>query len=225
VKVLFVGEGQHDIGKATFSPNQPRPAGGVMPVLAGKLAQISENSLAISFREIPLFDRERRGSGLAKKVEAAILLSQRFECAGTICVSDRDGKEGRLEQLAQGKVAGQSLLNQPHPVACGLAVESIEAWTLGDPRAIADVLGLEPAEVEAKCRTGKHLEELKETSGKPDHRPKSLLQTLAQLKHRDDGEEFRREVAQRADIGRLESACPKGFAPFAAEIRREFGPA
>jgi hypothetical protein len=100
MRVLFVGEGAQDIGTPQFNP-QPRPARGTVPTLARKVCPvIAEDSVALAWTEIPLFDRKARKRGLEVKVERAILLSVlKFHCAGTVCVADQDRDAGRLAAL------------------------------------------------------------------------------------------------------------------------------
>jgi hypothetical protein len=141
---------------------------------------------------------------------------------GTVVVTDRDADPDRRAALEAG-VARARQLFPGHPIAWGLAVESVEAWTLGSPDAIADELDVEIARVHGEYPRGVPVEALSERSGKEAHRPKRLLERIAQLASRDDSAEFREAVAERTDVAALESACPEGFAPFAGELRVAFG--
>jgi hypothetical protein len=148
-----------------------------------------------------------------------------YECCGTICVVDCDGNPDRLDELHEGRDRGIVALSATHKVACGVAIESIEAWTLGDSQAIAEELRVPETKVLDQLPKGKSIEELKESSGREDYRPKCLLKRITDLDHCEDSTEFREAVAGRTDVVRLEQACPRGFKPFADEIRREFGAA
>jgi hypothetical protein len=106
---------------------------------------------------------------------------------------------------------------------CGLAVESIEAWTLGAPEALAEELAVDVEQVRALYPAGVGVEELYENSGKEQHRPKRLLQRIAQLKHRNDTTAFRQAVAERTAVVALENVCERGFAPFAKKLRGTLG--
>jgi hypothetical protein len=225
VNVLFVGEGSNDIGCADYSPNQPRSAGGVVPTLARKLCPLIGDSLAIRWTEITRFSKGKVRRGFAAKVAAAMLLSQAHGCSGTICVLDCDGCPERLDELQEGKERGAAALGGTHPTACGIAVESIEAWTLGDRQAIAQELAVSEPDVSGLYPRGKKVEELRESSKQENYRPKALLKRIAQLGHREDSTAFRQAIAERTDIARLEHFCPRGFEPFAEEVRREFGSA
>jgi hypothetical protein len=110
-----------------------------------------------------------------------------------------------------------------HPIIWGLAIESVEAWTLGAPEKIAEELGVDIKLVQQYYPPGVHVESLFERSGKPEHRPKQLLERIVQLKNRQDTTEFRQAVAERTEISALERACPQGFAPFAEQLRKAFG--
>lgn len=224
MKILFVGEGRHDIGDPDPSPNHLRTAHGTVPALACRVStSISADSVALAWAEIRRFNPDARKSGYRHKVPAAVLVAtRRLGCSGSVFVADRDTDRSRYEELEFGVDRAGELFTQ-HPIAFGLAVESVEAWTLGVPEAIADVLQLDVSSVRAEYAPGVDVEAMSERSGKEDHRPKKLLERIAQLKHRSDSVEFRQAVADRTDIAVLEKACPQGFAPFAGSLRAAFG--
>jgi hypothetical protein len=224
MKVLFVGEGKHDIGPPA-SGFGPRPAGGVVPVLARKVCPgvIDEACQALAWAELQRFGPTRKRMDFAAKVAAAILVSaRRFGCAGLVCVRDQDRQEDRLAELRKASEEGLRKLGSAHPVVCGVAVESVEAWTLGAAQALAAELELD-LDVVRKQYPKADVESLHENSGKAEHRPKALLERLAQLKHRADTTAFREAVAERTDVAILMNACPKGFKPFAEELLAVFG--
>jgi hypothetical protein len=155
----------------------------------------------------------------AKIVAAALLAVRKFGCAATVVVADRDGETRRLSELEIGADRARQLFSL-HPIAWGLAVESVEAWTLGVPDIIAEELGVDVKQVQQQYPQGVPVESLSERSGKPDHRPKKLLERIAQLKHRQDCSEFRQAVAEKTDVAALMRECPQGFAPFAEQLRK-----
>ncbi len=223
MKVLFVGEGKTDIGPAEFGMS-PQPARGPVFHLARKIVpHIDEEGCpAVRWSELTRFPPPDKKKGFEAKVAKAILVSARLHnCQGTICVADCDGDPTRLEDMIRGRDRGIEAVGGDHACACGLAVESIEAWTLGAPEAIAEVLEIDITEVR-KCYPGKNVEELSEQSGKPEFHPKSLLDRIAQLKHRVGDVEFREEVAVRTQVDRLEVVCTRGFKPFAKALREAF---
>jgi hypothetical protein len=224
VKVLFVGEGRHDIGDTSSNPLLPRLARGTIPTLVRYVCRcISSDSLALAWRDIPRFNPAAKKRGLAPKVVAAVFIAQRdFGCTGTVLVVDRDGVADRAHQLQSGTERALELFPN-HAVTWGLAVESVEAWTLAVPESIAAELGVEEEAVREFYPRGVDVEALSERSGKEEHRPKALLERIAKLKHRSDSTQFRQAIAERTDIAALEKACPRGLAPFAAQLRLRFG--
>jgi hypothetical protein len=231
VKVLFVGEGVHDLG--TRGPGfPPHPASGIVFTLARKVCPAIKEGLAIRWPEVislapsarKSFDRNSLTKGYAAKVRRAILLSHRWGCEGTVCVADGDtAAADTLEIMMQAAVEGVQSLGVLHHAAVGVAVLSVEAWTLGADEALAQVLELEVDAVRKVYPKGHHVEELFGTSGNLGCQPKRVLQTVAELAHCNDCSELRADVAEVTDIEALESACPKGFAPFAANLRAAFG--
>lgn len=221
MKVLFVGEGPHDIGRDENAAFPPSAANGVVPILARKVVPaIAQDSLAIKWREITLLDPHKKG--LDNKVAAAILISaRRFGCAGTICVRDQDRAGDLAESLAAGIQKGLRQAGGGHKATFGLAVESVEAWSLGAPSALAAVLGIPNAQMETLYRV-RDVEKYHEKSGKEEHKPKKILEQIAAIQNRHSGTEFRQEVANATDIAELEKNCPAGFLPFAARLRETF---
>ena len=208
MKVLVVGEGPHDQA--------------VLPALVRKLCPQVEPAEFCRWTDVSRFGHGAR-KGLAGKVLAAILIShQRRGYEGTVCVVDRDGDDTRAAALEQGRLAGLALVDSAHRAACGVAVESIEAWTLGAREALAEELSLPVERLHRSYPAGVHVEQLKESSGKPEHRPKTLLGQLCQLANQTDCGDLRRSVAERVDPETLRTACPKGFAPFAESLRSAF---
>lgn len=225
MKVLFVGEGSHDIGPPNPIPDHPRMAAGTIPTLTRRICdQVDADSVAVTWSEISRFHVPGKKRGYPAKIAAAALLStRRFGCATTIAIADRDGKAERSAEFQSGVEQAQQLF-PGHPAVWGLAVESVEAWTLGAPQAMAEVLEVELSSINQQLPRGVHVESLLETSGKADHRPKAILERIAQLKHRHDSAEFRASVAEYTDVDALAQACPLGFAPFAERVRLAFGP-
>ena len=130
MKLLFVGEGPHDIGHPDFNM-QPRPAGGVVFALCQKVCpEIGKDSVALAWKEIPRLIPAKKG--LEGKVAAALMLAKRkFQCDGAVFVHDRDGDKTRLNQLESGIQRGREVTSHDFKAICGTAVETIEAWTLG----------------------------------------------------------------------------------------------
>jgi hypothetical protein len=224
VKVLFVGEGPHEIGHSDTHPDLPRRAGGVLFALARRVSGgISEGSIALQWRDIVRFNPDARQRGLDRKVAAAVVLgSRRFDCDGTICVHDRDGDTDRLPQMQAGRERGLSLISESHRVVCAVAVESIEAWTLGAPTALAAHLQVDGSTIREACHAN-HVETFKETSEKIEKQPKRIVRKVAELGDQNDSTDFRILVAERTEVEELKRHCAIGFKPFAEELKAVFG--
>jgi hypothetical protein len=218
MKVLFVGEGPHDVGPPDFAPGV-RAATGVMPTLAQRVCPaIGGDSVSIFWREIPVLPAKPKLKGWAAKVRSSIVLAVKNQCDGIVCVADQDRDADRLTSMNNGASAAGS----DQKIVCGVAIESVEAWVLGAPTAIASVLDVAIGDVQKHYRL-KDVEDFYQNSDKPEKRPKDLLDRIAGVKNRTAGTSFREEVAQRADVSELERNCPQGFKPFAGKLRAAFG--
>ena len=89
MKVLFIGEGPHDIGHSSLNPREPRPARGVVPTLARRIcAEIGAESIAFAWREIGRYHPSGQRRGYSAKVAAAALLAVKsFDCGATVIVA------------------------------------------------------------------------------------------------------------------------------------------
>lgn len=220
MKLLFVGEGPHDIGSPDF-PQPPRKATGVLFILARKICPaIDTGSLAYFWQELEILNREKKGSIDAARVAKAIVLAAHHGCAGTVFVLDED--KHPLKELEKGVERGLAVVGL-HPTAVGVAVKTIEAWMLGTPSALAAVLRKTVAEVTQEYKPHA-VEEMHPNSGKPEKRSKDLLAKIAKSGHRNDDTPFREEIAENADIDELKRHCKEGFKPFAERLLDEFGP-
>lgn len=228
-RVLFIGDGEHDIGKPEWPTDAAFPARGVVPALARRVAAIDcPASLALHWAHprlarFPVDRHATKTRGYAAKLRAARLHVEHGTLAveGIVCAVDEDRKPERRELPGQA----QALATERCAIVGGVAICSIEAWTLGAATALANVLGTTAQEVRRACPSGQ-VETLYEGSGKQDRQPKGLLDDLARrFGRRPDSLELREEVAECTDIGELTTSCPEGFAPFAAALRAVFGPA
>jgi hypothetical protein len=157
VKVLFIGEGRHDIGEPNPNAYQPRPARGVVPALTRRICPgIAGESIALAWPEIRRFNPSAQKSGYPAKASAAVLLAARkFDCGGTVLVADRDTQASRESELEAGVIRARQLFPK-HPIVWGSAVESVEAWTLGAPETIAEELGVDVELVKERYPPGIH---------------------------------------------------------------------
>lgn len=235
MKVLFIGEGTHDIGPASdegaarrgVHAEGGRPARGVVTALACRAVPGIEraSSRALDWREVALYSADRkpklgRTSGLDRKVKAAALVAKRlFKADALVCVHDRDGERHayRFEDMQRGADEVTAL-----PVACGLAIESIEAWTLGACEALAEELGLGLAELR-KHYDPARAEAFLPNSEKAEKRSKALLERVTSAAKQEPHLALREAVAERTDVDALAKRCPEGFGKFLEQLRAKLG--
>lgn len=216
-RVLFVGDGKHDIGAPEWPTDDPYPARGVVPHLVERTAEIDRtNSRALRWSEVTRLSPTKKG--YEHKLRAAQLLAVRHGLDAVVAVVDEDNDPTRHELIDTARTHAIGA-----PAIMGVAVRSIEAWTLGAPTALASALGTTPAQLKSAGPTCP-IEQLYDGSGKPELRSKPLLDRLAKtFAHRSDSLELREDVAASTDIAELCKHCPTGFAPFADALRAHFG--
>jgi hypothetical protein len=152
------------------------------------------------------------GSDWGKKVYSAIWHAangsdgQAFDAV--VMLVDRDGPKNdrRLSDMQQGRREyGESRF----PCALGVAVEAFDAWMIADSKGIAAAGG---------DGTKSH------TKPEDPRLPKDAADAIFGT-HGGTGLGPKYAiVAEKADLARLEKACPKGFAPFADEVRERIAP-
>jgi len=217
MKVLFVGEGNNDIGKRSWPIGFAR-AQGVVSILARKIVpEIHHDSISVSRGQLDRLDR-RKPAGLQHKVTAAVQLARREGCAATVFTHDQDRNDAVRSSLAAGRDEIQQELPD-HKVVIGVAVESIEAWTLGARSGLKAVLQVSDADLDAIYRPSR-VETYFNSSDKPEHQAHKLLEQVAQLGHSSAGTEFRERVAAETDIDELKRNCPQGFKAFAEKLEQ-----
>jgi hypothetical protein len=101
-------------------------------------------------------------------------------------------------------------------------VKSIEAWTLADHVARAKVLSLDANKIAAEYKPSQ-VEDLYQSSDKPEKRSWDILKRITESAQRSDCMDLRVSVAEIASIDTLKRHCPNGFAPFAADVVVRFG--
>ena len=144
----------------------------------------------------------------------ALLTFQEVDTVVAVVDEDNDPSRRDLIDAARAEASGV-------PAVMGVAVRSIEAWTLGAVTALAAELRTTATRLRSKYAAP--VEQLYEGSQKPELRSKQLLKALAdELAHRPDCLELREAVAAATDIDELCHHCPAGFARFVADLRAHF---
>lgn len=221
-KTLFLaGEGKTDIGTAGPSVLPHEASEGVVQIVVRSVLG-APASLEFKARAIKNFPKERgkfkgpKLEGDARNAYRAYQLA-RHDADGFVMVRDSDGTgTERLEQIKAGIAAAQARPGPNIPVACGLAIETIEAWVIAAAASHDVPAGIVPR--------GKKPEELWGKADDPSsHHPKSVCTRL--LKELDGSHGLAAKVARVAACAAsdLEERCPDGFAPFARALRSAFG--
>jgi len=156
--------------------------------------------------------------GYAMRVRLAMINAKAFSYDGVIAVVDRDGKcnKDRIKELREGRDRAHeygSLI----PCALGVAIETIEAWILGDREALKQGLGFSPA------RPVAHPEKIWGNEGSGNHPKDRIRDLFAQDDSERSDPEMVRDVVSLADPATLKRTCPAGFAPFAEEVETNIG--
>lgn len=186
---------------------------------------ISDESASYRWKDIPVLDKRDKRRGWAAKVKRAIALASRKGFDATICVVDEGQREsGRLAEMREGVELGLTLADTSHKVALGVAVRTIEAWTLGAPTALCSVLHIDQERLR-EVYDERHVEDFHPDSGRPEYRSKEHIDRLAELCGEQDSTAFRVRIAEATSVKELEHRCPKGFKPFADQLRATFSSA
>jgi hypothetical protein len=220
--IFLVGEGKTDIGTAgqpSVLPHEARE--GVVQVLVRRVLDAPASELEFKPRAVRDFPKEPgkfkgpRLEGDARKAYRAYQLA-RFDHDGMIMVRDSDNTgDERLAQMEAGIAAARQRSGPRIPHACGLAIQTIEAWVLG-------ALACRDQPVPALPR-GKAIEELWGSANDPgSNHPRPLCRRALRDIHMSDDLSGKVAVVEDCDLAGLERACPGGFARFARDVRRAF---
>lgn len=214
LRVLVLGDGRHelgtDLGRSLDSDNLP-----ALPRLVHRLMGCPAH---VSYTCEPFHAVKpvhTRGHKYAKKVRRAIQLARQDGYQALAVVIDRDRKKDadRIVPLRDGRDA---MASGSFPAcAVGMAVEAFDAWMIADGKAVRTAEG-DPAKTHPKP------ESLAGKEGTGDH-PKDMAAVIFGSKA-GLGDKYA-VVAQHVDLDQLAKTCPKGFAPFAEDVRRHILPA
>ncbi|MEW6250280.1 MAG: DUF4276 family protein [Planctomycetota bacterium] len=187
---MIVSEGRHE-------------AGGALETLVRRLA---------SHRSLGTCDHDRvanprihthrgRGQGFFKRAVRWLLTAQERGYEALVLVVDEDGRRERRQEISDAQDSTTDAIRR----ALGVAIRTFDAWMLADEqalsRALDRVVDTQPAP---------------EAIGDPKQVCANLLSsstvecTLT---------EMYAAIASHADLGRIATRCPDGFAPFAARVR------
>ena len=212
-RIAIYGDGRHELGRnlgRELSPDS-LPA---LPELVHRLLR-SPSHLTYTPKSFPAVPPVHgRGRKYARKAQRAIREAGRLQFAAAAILIDRDRQPDakRIVPLREGRDA---LMYGGFPAcAVGMAVEAFDAWMIADAKA-AEAAGGDPA----KSHPSPESLDGREGSGK---HPKDVAAEVFGSAKGLGGKYA--VVAANVDLSRLEEACPKGFKPFADEVRGRIGP-
>jgi len=214
--VAVFGEGPGELGHVRDRPLRPDE----LPALPQLIHRLLETNTAVTYTCSLFKDVKHvhgRGKKFAKKVVAVIRQAARMGHAAAVIVIDRDREadKERIEALREGRDS----LNGPGHRACavGVAVETFDAWMIADPAAIQQAGG----------DSGKSVAQPESLAGKPGSKddPKMVAAEAFGLSKGVGLADKYAKAAAVADLETLAKKCPKGFRPFAEEVRERIRPA
>ena len=211
VVIEVLGEGKTDVGELDRAKRtQPEPPSvGVVPVLLSKLCG-SPASLHVIRRRVAFLQQ----GTLTRKVAFAKTQAFYNRSAGVVFVVDTEGDSPDKKRAELS--AGRDFKLPDYPTAIGVAHTCIEVWLLADAGAIARGLKLAslpevPPDPEALPAPRKDR----------DHNPKTVLAQCAGTSGTLSSGEATRIAREMNDLRLAETRCPRGFAPFAADVREQ----
>jgi len=214
VKVVIICEGPTE----GVSPhNRVRPA----PERLASLAELV--SKALRGEDVELLPsptlRVTGGSGPILKNGCELIkrshVNQQPDVVVMVVDNDRTPGHERLKILRQHRDTFWEERKIPTRIAVGVAIEAFEAWLLADRKALKEALGLSqqpPDEGSPEGLTGR--------PGSGSHPNEKLNQLIARDSRERGYVECVADIASRTRIDELTRRCPKGFEPFARELRR-----
>jgi len=228
-RVLVMCEGEHELGAVHANVgNEFWPlASERLPALPKLVHRLLDQPSGVHYfarsngfprRHIQRNLRSRTPVGLSghgKRVIWAMRWAARERFDALVYVIDRDHKRSAetIHAMQEGRDAAEK--NTPLPCAVGTPVEAFDAWFIADGKAVKEAAG-DPGKTHPKP------ESLAGKEGTGDH-PKDVAAVIFGSKA-GLGDKYA-VVAQHVDFKQLARACPKGFAPFAEDVRRHILPA
>jgi len=207
-RFLIVGEGPQDIGR------KAHPAANDAVDYQGAVAELTLSCLheaggipreAIQLDTSTIRNLRLHAGGWTRKVSAWMTQAQQDSYDALFIVIDRDGDKTRIQEMRLGRERSEETI----PTALGCAVETLEAWLLGDGEQLCECLGIRRDDIPSRP------ESLDGPPGSKSH-PKTFLHSL--LAHIEAKGIIYQEIAKRTRIGILCRTCPEGFGMYKKEI-------
>lgn len=219
MRVLIVGEGKNDLGYESKGKWHDGP----VPIFVKQLLAAVPNLTCEckAWKDLPHHPttkaRQVRGyGGFDGKMRGWMQFAHSGGFNAVVAVADRDGyvQQRRLEKMIDGRDEASRELGIDGAV--GLAIEKIEAWLLADEEALRKATG------DKSIQRQRAPESLASPDKRCENNAKYRLQQLISNAHPADPtfSKVYADIASAADLVTLAERCPKGFAPFADDVRR-----
>lgn len=223
LKIFLVGEGPNDIG-GLFSP--PPYATDEPGFLQPLLLRLAGRGLRFSGQRVAALPKKpigRAGDAFARKGLIAASIAADDAADALVIVHDvdrgpgRSGQRAALERMRRMQSAfwqGVEEANTTLRAIVGTPLHTIEAWALGDLKAVQAV-----ARTQTAIALPKPPEMLWGDPHAPDsNHPKRVLHR--QFRNAPGTAEYA-GIAKRADLDVMADNCPESFGPFADSVRTE----
>ncbi|MDY7010775.1 MAG: DUF4276 family protein [Planctomycetota bacterium] len=207
-QVLVFGDGRHELGDRldqSLTPDQ-------LPALPRLVHRLLKEPTGTTYtcrysKDVPRIHGRRHR--YAKKAIWAIVEASRNDFDAVVIVIDRDRRVEKetIQPLREGR--DSCSISGKIPCAVGCAVETFDAWMIADGNAIKHAGGV---------GNHKNPESLYGKEGKGKH-PKDIAANIFDGK-RGLSKKYA-IVAENVDLLSLEKTCPKGFKPFANDVREK----
>ncbi|MCY2927627.1 MAG: hypothetical protein NT031_19740, partial [Planctomycetota bacterium] len=148
-----------------------------------------------------------------KKAKKAIFDASESGYAAIVILIDRDG-DSDAERIVPIREARDATWGTGVPCAVGQAVEAFDAWMIADGKAIKEAGG-------DAARQHPMPENLAGKDGSKHH-PKAWAMDI--LGGKESLADKYAVIAAKARLDILAACCPKGFAPFAEDVKERIRP-
>ncbi len=205
--ILVCGEGPNDIGR----PDRLAETGAVLTLVRRILGDQDWLTFR-TVRPVRVHGSRRRTDPPGLKALSLRVVRLAGEAArdgldGLIVVVDRDGDARKQGWLDQGREAATDGLR----IVARVAIETLEAWLMGDPSAFVR-LGLREPPGRPEDLPG---------GGSSARHPKRVLRELLVGLPGSNTERYE-QLAGELDLSTVAATCPASFAPFHQPLRTAF---
>ena len=193
MKVLLVAEGKNERGKEDQD--------GALEILVRRLQPSIRHCDLDRVSRKDIHTHRGKGQGFFKRALRWIQQAEKQGYDALILVVDQDKRPASAQELADAQ--HNNLF--PLPRALGVAIRTFDAWILADEQALTKALGY-------AVQRGPNPEAIRDAKSVCDGLLEQSKMAMSRTKLYAD-------VAREADIGTMETRCPKGFVPFAERVR------